>query len=75
MVVESPPTKPPEAPEVEGLDAGVIEEARRRQRRERIIVACVAALLAGAVAGIVAFAWVAGVDTHRRCGGPRRRHG
>ena len=55
MVVESPPTKPPEAPEVEGLDAGVIEEARRRQRRERIIVACVAALLAGAVAGFAAF--------------------
>ena len=55
MVVERPLIKPPEAPEVEGLDAGVIEEARRRQRRERIIVACVAALLAGAVAGIVAF--------------------
>ena len=55
MIVESPQIKPPEAPEVEALDAGVIEEARRRQRRERIIVACVAALLAGAVAGIVAF--------------------
>ena len=55
MIVESPPTKPPELPEVEGPDAGVIEEARRRQRRERIIVACVLAFLAGAVAGIVAF--------------------
>jgi hypothetical protein len=55
MVVESPQIKPPEAPEAEALDAGVIEEARRRQRRERIIVACVALLLAGAVAGIMAF--------------------
>jgi hypothetical protein len=55
MVVESPQIKPPEPPEVDALDAGVIEEARRRQRRERIIVACVAAVLAGAVGGIVAF--------------------
>ena len=46
---------PPEAPEVDALDAGVIEEARRHQRRERIIVACVAALLAGALASILAF--------------------
>lgn len=50
MVVESPQLTPPEAPEVEQVDAGVIEEARRRQRRERMIVACVAALLAGVVA-------------------------
>jgi hypothetical protein len=55
MVVESPHIGPPEAPEVDALDAGVIEEARRHQRRERIIVACVAALLAGALAGILAF--------------------
>ena len=38
--------------EVEALDAGVIEEARRRQRRERMIVASVIALVAGTVAGI-----------------------
>ena len=55
MVVESPQLTPPEAPEVEQVDAGVIEEARRRQRRERMIVACVAALLAGALVSIVAF--------------------
>jgi hypothetical protein len=55
MVVESPQIKRPEAPQLDALDAGVIEEARRRQRRERIIVACVTAMLAAAVAGIVAF--------------------
>lgn len=52
MIIERPRIKPPETPELEGLDAGVIEEARRRQRRERMIVACVAALLAAAVAGV-----------------------
>ena len=55
MVVESRQIKPPEAPEVDAPDAGVIEEARRRQRRERVIVACLAVVLAGAVAGIVGF--------------------
>jgi hypothetical protein len=58
MVVDSPQVRPPDAPEA--LDAGVIEEARRRQRRERTIAACVAALLAGGVAGIVAFGFGGG---------------
>jgi hypothetical protein len=53
MVVESPQLTSPLTPEAEALDAGVIEEARRRQRRERII-ACVVAVMAGAIGGIVA---------------------
>jgi hypothetical protein len=52
MVVENPQRKPPEATEVEALDDGVIEEARRRQRRQRLIVACLVALAALTVAGI-----------------------
>jgi hypothetical protein len=53
MAVETQ-VKPQESSDVEAVDGGVIEEARRRQRRERMLVASVIALLAGAVAGIVA---------------------
>ena len=50
----APRIKPPDELVVEALDAGVIEEARRRQRRERMIAAGVMALLAGAVGALVA---------------------
>jgi hypothetical protein len=62
MVVDSQ-IESPESPEVEGLDAGVIEEARRRQRRQRIVVTCVVGLVTAAVAGIVAFG-TGGVGRH-----------
>ena len=49
---------------VEGPDAGVIEEARRRQRRHRVVAAV--ALVAAVGAGIVAFGVAGGADR----GGP-----
>ncbi len=46
-------SEPLELPAVEALDAGVIEEARQRQRRQRLLAA--SAVLAAALAAIVGF--------------------
>jgi hypothetical protein len=52
MLVKSPPNAPVEPPPVEALDTGVIEEARRRQRRHRGIGGVAVTLVAAVVAGV-----------------------
>ena len=53
MVVQSPPAVTVEPPPLEALDAGVIEEARARQRRHRTgaVAVAVAALIVGMLMG------------------------
>ena len=58
MVIQSPPTPPVEPSSIQGMHAGVIEEARARQRRHRgragaatVLVAAIAAVVLGLVAG------------------------
>jgi hypothetical protein len=60
---------PPELPAVDGLEAGVIEEARRRQLRQRLIAA--SAALAAAVAAAAGFG-LAGAGHHAHARGSGR---
>ena len=53
MLVNSPANAPVEPPNVEALDAGVIEDARGRQRRHRLVGA--AAVLAAIVLAVAAY--------------------
>ena len=70
MLVNSPANAPVEPPNVEALDAGVIEDARGRQRRHRLVGA--AAVLAAIVLAVAAYFGAGGTVSP---GSTAARHG